>query len=74
MTINKKIIQDIIVEAAQAQYANDYFALQGLLDFLLMEVQIPLDRLQRSAEKLYGIPAGVFYNTVEQLGFHEYRN
>jgi hypothetical protein len=74
MKIKKIMICDIIREAAEAKHINDTWALQGLLDFLLEEEKIPLDRLQRSAERSYGIPAKTFYETVEALGYYEYRN
>jgi hypothetical protein len=74
MKINKEVISQVINDAVNAKYANDYFALQGFLDFCLVDMNISLDRLQKSAWKLFKIPAHVFYNTIERLGYHEYSN
>lgn len=62
----KRILQEMLIDSAQ----GDYFALLGIVDYLLTEKSYSRERLARFAQRSLKIPWETTFTTLEQLGFH----
>lgn len=62
----KQLLQEMITDSAR----GDYYALLGIIDYLLTDRNYSKERLARFALRSLNIPWETTFSTLEQLGFH----